>query len=59
MHEQLGDGDRQYFSTDQDIWMPIVYVFLVNHCSAPFIKIFSRKKNKAASELHGDLASIE
>jgi len=58
MHEQLGDGDRQYFSTDQDIWMPIVYVFLVNHCSAPFIKMSSRKKNKAASELHGDLAWI-
>ena len=59
MHEQLGDDDCQYVSTGHDIWMPVVYVFPVKHCSALFIKIFSRKKNKAASELHGDLASME
>ena len=55
MLEQLSDCDCQYVSTDLDIWIPVVYMFLINHCSASFVK----EKNKAASELHdGDLAWI-
>ena len=98
MHEQLGGGDCQFVSNDQDIWMPLVYhsirfcftpnqhqpqptssTFLSQQISTshhpqpaeqsdmcflsitvlPHLLKYSHGKNKAASELHGDLAWIE
>ena len=43
MLEQFSDCDCQYVSTDLDIWIPVVYMFLINHCSASFVK---EKKTK-------------